>query len=173
MELTNEVLRAELENDPLGLGYAELIQTANDAAIAAILNEKEIAGNRFVYNWQVKAQAYKSTNAQGMPVWMALVAAKRQTAEATLGAAAEAVIDYINDRNFQSIDVRDAATVLMFGVLQSYSLMTADNWAAMVALSQSKISRAEQLYYGQGVSVPIEAIAGPVVVSIAQVGECR
>lgn len=139
-------IRSELANDPLGRGYAAMVEVANDQALAAMLNAKDRPGRRLVNLWEVKLAAIE----QGF--WPNIKVAAASHPVPQIKAVADTVLDYVDDRRFSTIDMDRASTLTMLGALVTGSVITQEQADGLIAIAGQtstgeplQISRVEEL----------------------------
>lgn len=141
------ILATEITTDPTSAGYAAM----TDAEIAASLSDATIRIRQRVPIERLQAVAMETG------VYAAL-----RTAVATpetppqLVALCQTTLD-LADARFEDVDLDNPAAIQMFGALQQYGIITAEQAAAIDALATARtISRAEQI--GLGAIVTVEDI---------------
>ena len=137
-----QILRAELENDPLGIGYAAM----TDDEAAAALTAPALPARRHVPVGDVMAVAYRTG------VYTRLIAAQRSPqTPVELYAVIASLLD-LKDARFDAINLDEPASRAMFATLGQAGLLSVQEAAAFDALASAVVSRAEQLGLS-GVSV--------------------
>lgn len=147
-----QALKSEIENDPQSLGYAALVEAGRDQDVANLLNAKNRAGHRLVQLWEVKLAAIEGG------FWPAIKVAATSHPVAEIKAVADTVLDYVDDRRFSTIDMDRASTMTMLEALVSGQVITQEQADSLVALADTTLSRAEELF-GADASVGDQDIA--------------
>lgn len=157
MPLTTAALAAELTNDPLGLGYAPLLVTADDAGVAAILNRKDRDG--YVPSREC-AGVLMARLKWGLVRWVVdsrtLPVEGSPAAPLSLYTLFATVYDSFHGPQQPGIRLEKSALVAGCDALIEAELLTEDDKAAILA-DEVKISRAEELF-GYGVVVTPEQV---------------
>lgn len=133
-----EILTAELQNDPAGLGYA----TMTDAEVATAINATTQAARQLVPLWQIKKAAIESN------LWLAIKNAAASHADAQVQGVANVTLDYISDSRFENLDMDLASTQAMLGALVAGGVVTQDFVDALDAMADTTTSRANVLGLG-------------------------
>lgn len=130
------VLRTELAEDPLGLGYAPHIANDNDQALADMLNEvrEGVQVSRMIPLADI--EEYLTTN-------MKFGALRRSTSE-----IAQDAVDYIRSPRFENLDPANQTAWAMFDALIGLSLLTVADKTHIQDMGVRPGSRAEQLGLG-------------------------
>lgn len=136
-------LQTELTTDPLGLGYAPLIASGNDGAIAAILNDKS-RGYTMIRPRLVSARAVLAEYAEG-PMAAANVLDKLEQAAAANNAVKWAFFFLKAD----GLDVGAQATQAMLDQLAVGGVLTVAESVNLKSLALVPASRAEVLGLGE------------------------
>lgn len=126
-------LKDELTNDPLGLGYAPLVASQDYNGLAEMLNipRLEIKVSQMVPRHQVK------TLLLGTGEILAIKASENAYAQSTMF--------YLNDSDYQNVDLTLPVVQGMLAALLSENLLTQDTVDAIQAMGLRPASRAEQL----------------------------
>lgn len=147
-------IESELQNDPQGLGYAALLAEGRDNAVADLLNAKTIAARRFVL---VRDELLPWLGNSGVRVAMEFAAFNPATAENwELRAALSATEKLLAEH--QWIDLDGAVAQQMVGMFRLAGIITEEQEAALMALADTHISRAEQLW-GVGAAVSTDQVS--------------
>lgn len=141
---TVEQLRAELTGDPAGLGYAPLVNSAQDYQVAALLN----ADRDQVYSYapiaDLQAELHKMIHSSGLPTWSII---KQQAAgEASAIQAVCGLIVDITQARYSNVDMGLAVVQGSLAALETATILTTEQKTALLALGQRWRSRAEELW---------------------------
>lgn len=145
MALDLAVLANELRTDPAGLGYAPLLASGSDGALADLLNRQDRAGRRPVAVRDLLRWGAKSG------VLADIVAASQNlTAAKAIRAVSLAALKLLD--RLDTLDLDDADIRAMVDGLAAAGVLTAAQRTELLALGDAPVSRAEQLF-GLGVTV--------------------
>ncbi|HXG76456.1 MAG TPA: hypothetical protein VNJ53_07800 [Gaiellaceae bacterium] len=139
MALDLAALANELRTDPAALGYAPLVASGSDAALADLLNRRNRAGRRPI------AVAPLLLRAAASGVLAILTAASQDlTKPAAVRAAALAILKVLD--RVDTLDLDDPALRGVLDGLVAAGVLTAAQRDAVVAFGNAQISRAEELF---------------------------
>ena len=135
-----ETIRGELANDPLGLGYAALVEVANDQALAAMLNEKNRPGRRVNKRWEIKKFLI------GTGTYAKLYFLREDVNQnPTVRGLAISALAWIDDTGIVDVDVDLAETQTLINGLHAATIIDDAVKTAFLALADTDISRVEEL----------------------------
>jgi hypothetical protein len=141
---TVEQLRAELQNDPANLGYAEPLLTAQDRTVAGLLN----ASRDQVYSYapiaDLQAELHKMIHSSGLPTWSVI---KQQAAgeASAIQAVCQLIID-ITQARYNNADMGLVVVQASLSALETATILTTEQKNTLLALGQRYRSRAEELW---------------------------
>lgn len=131
-------LRAEIIEDPLGLGYADM----SDSQVADHLNAPSVPARGVVPASDVRSFVLLNG------IWPALSKAAQAT-DPVLQGTAETIIQTLAPNSFDTIRMNDepvfTAVQNMLGVMVAAGVMTEAQRDQMIALGDTRISRAQEL----------------------------
>lgn len=142
--MTPAELKAEIETGPLAAELAPFVVSGNDAAIAAVLNERR--GGTMLRSRLVSARAVLGEYPGG-PQAAAVVLDKLEAAAASVPAV-KWVMSFLKA---DGVDIGSPATQGMLDQLAAGGLITADEATKLKSLGYAQASRAE-IAFGQTVS---------------------
>jgi hypothetical protein len=155
MALTAEQ-RDELREELQAPAYADLLAAGRHNAVADLLNAPTVPARRFV---PVKDVLIPFLGNSGITVALKMLKYNPNLPEATswqLRAAVEATETMLEAHDY--IDLDGPVAQQMIGTFQAAGVITAAQVTALVALGDTRVSRAEQLW-GAGASVSAEDVA--------------
>ena len=127
-------LKAEIQNDPQQVGYAEM----DENAIMTSLNANTVAKRVLVPLWKIKKHAIENG------YWVALRAAAADT-ESPLNTVATLTVDYISDERFDNLDMDLTSTQTLLGGLVAGGILTQAQADELDAMGDTFESRATEL----------------------------
>jgi hypothetical protein len=137
-----EALAAELADDPLGVGY----ESMPDSAVAESLNVPSRPGKQVVPASEVRR--YVLLNG----LWPRIQAVASSSANPVHQGTAITILQTLAPNSFDSFRMNDpavsGAVAQMLATMVEAGAMSADNRDAMVALGDAQISRAQELGLG-------------------------
>ena len=146
---TQQQLRAELDSDPAGLGYAPLVAAGDDSGLADILNDPT-AGRTALRPMRM------SVFTQFLMSRSLLRKIRDAEANALLPAAVRDIcyglLLLIQGASDREVDPADAATGAMIDALVSAAVVSADDKAAWLTACTVPVSRAAELWPGSSVT---------------------
>lgn len=131
-----EALKAELRDDPAGVGYAEM----TDQQAADAINANSQAARKLVPLWQIKKRLVETGSLLSIQAAAAV--------ESPIQAAAKLTLEYIDDRRFENLDMDLASTKAMVGALVAGGVVSADLAAELDGMASTTTSRAAILGLG-------------------------
>lgn len=147
-------LHDELLNDPSGFGYAPFIASGNDGAIYALLNAKTISVNGII-----KVNTFA--------MWAASTGLRSAIEDHSVNAVsplrsiALTLIDLLSGNlDPHALDLSAAGNVAMLGAWVTAGVITAQQEGDLIALSQTLISRADQLGFDCSIPAIASALRG-------------
>lgn len=133
-------LQVELATDPTSGGYAALLATGQDSALAALLNAPVFSGRR-----QVTPDALKAI-LMNLGAWARLWGiALTSEAPVELRAAAYTVFDACAPESLRSVNLDGGAAELMFAAFLAAGVLNEVEQELVLAIGDTMVSRAEQL----------------------------
>ena len=134
-----DILTAELQNDPEGLGYAAM----SDVEVVTAINAETQTARQTVPLWQVKKAAIENN------FWLAIKAAAASHADEQVKGVANIVLDYVDDTRFNNLDMDLVSTQTMLGALVAGGVITQDFSDLLNGLANTTTSRAAILGLSQ------------------------
>jgi hypothetical protein len=128
------ILKDEIQNDPLGIGYS----TMDENAIMTSLNAATRAKRVLVPIWKIKKHAIENG------YWVALRAVADDS-ESPLHAVATLTVDYIGDERFENLDMDLTSTQTLLGGLVAGGIITQSQADDLFAMGDEFQSRATEL----------------------------
>jgi hypothetical protein len=132
-----QVIKTELDTDPLGLGYSGM----DDSAAAVSLNEKTRSKLEPISSAELLAWSANGARLQSIK------SAAESGADDTIKSVAQAAYLTIT-RDDTTLDLNLADRVALLDALVSYNVLTADDKASLESLATVAISRGEELGVG-------------------------
>jgi hypothetical protein len=149
-------LKTEFETDPTERGYAPHLASGADNQLADLINARTLAARRWVPTDVLRAHLFTAG------IWPRLWAViYTEAAPAELKAACRFVIDATDPKGLLALDLDLPACVLLFGTFQApeVNLLSAPESAALLALADTLVSRAEVVLEEVGTAVQVDEIA--------------
>jgi len=132
-----EIIRLELQTDPLGLGYSDM----DDSAAALSLNAKTRSKLQPIGSAELLAWSANSARLQKIKT------AAESGADDTIKSVAQAAYLMIT-RSDTTLDLNLADRAALLDALVSYSVLTVDDKTSLESLATAAISRGEELGAG-------------------------
>jgi len=149
-------LKTEIANDPMTLGYAALVNSGNDAALANLLNQRPgaFAPSK---NWTGSAPLVPIARVLqwGATGPLAAISAAQSNTNAAL--ASIAIASIIGFKSLQIFDVSDPYNLASLNEFVAVGIITQTQMNSLVGLGTVPASRAEVLF-GIGTVVGINDI---------------
>lgn len=137
-----DILRAELQDDPLGVGYAEL----EDAVVAASLNEVNRPGKREVVASDVRMYVLLHG------LWPTITAVAATSTNPVHKGTAMTILQTLGAGSFDVIRMNNPAIAAgvgqMLATMVEAGAISETNRAEMVAMGDTQVSRARELGLG-------------------------
>jgi hypothetical protein len=152
--MTHSALYTELMTDPLTLGYASLVATRDDVALAALINTEN--GTKVISRF-CNERTILSNYADGPIAADALLTTLENYAAETqpLSSIVRRALRYVQQPD--GLDLGAVATIEMLGALAQYGVITADQLSKLTAIATIPSSRALDLF---GSYISVEQITG-------------